>query len=262
MLVATVFSLNLVFASHVQLAAAPANVLATSALPTATTSNSLPARTDEPPTQKKTVDEDIHIIGDPLLKKLKGNLRGAFEAFEKGEFAKAERQFGTLARKEFVRAQRRHWNELELANALNLPLDRSTTFTPDKWDALSETKESASLAISRSKFDLYSTARLDAAASKLFFLEGLAQERQGKTEKALKSYKKALTLHKNNVDARIEYALLSLRQNDMDTSGKQLEKLEKIFNRKCRNNRCLYAPESKTRYSQVKMAYAQMVEAK
>jgi len=261
MLIATAFCLNLAFASPSYLAAAPISLPNTVGTVKTTPHESVaPAMADDTSAKKNGVDEDFHVFGDPLHKELKGNLKGAFEAFEKGDFKKAEREFGKLAIREFVSAQRQRWNELDLPNILSLPLNRRTTFATDRWDALSETPESASLAISRSKFDLYSTARLDAAASKLFFLKGLAQERQGKVEKALKSYKKALALHKNNVDARVEYALLLLRQNDLETSGKQLKKLAEIFGRKCEEGRCKYAPESKKRYSQIQLAYTNILE--
>ena len=256
MLLTSAFCLNLALASHGNVAALPNSAPKAHAFSAGTAVGSI---SQEKTAEKKATDEDFVVVGDPLLKKLHGKLKGAFEAFENGDFAEAERQFNKLASREFIRAQRQRWNEIELPTMLALPLNRSTTFATDRWDALSETPVSASLAIARSKFDLYSTARLDAAASKLFFLKGLAQAEQGKFADALKSYRQALRLHKKNVDARVEYALLLLRQNDLAASGKQLKKLAKIFGAKCKDGRCKYAPESKKRYAQIELAYANII---
>lgn len=260
MIVTTAFCLNFLLVSNSPMASLPTNAHNTSPARTAAILNiGIPAVVDEEAESKKQVDEDIFITGDPLLKKLKGKLRGAFEAFEKGDFELAEFQFGRLASRQFDKSQERRFVELIAPVILNLPLNRSASFSPDKWDALSETPVSATLSRSRSKDVVYSSARISAAASKLFFLKGVAQQQQGKTEKALKSYQQALRLHKNNVDARVEYALLLLRQNDLETSGKQLDKLAMVFDAKCRDNRCKYAPDSKKRYGQIKLAYANIV---
>jgi len=260
MLLSSAFCLNLLLASSVAVPTSlSASVDAKPQAPTSVYSSATVTGRNLASTTATAVDEDIFVFGDPLHKELKGKLKGAFEAFEKGNFKEAERQFGKLASNGLVRTQRQRWNELDLPNIFALPLNRKTTFSTDRWDALSETPVSASRAIARSHFDLYSTARLNAAASKLYLLKGLAQAQQGKTEKALKSYRKALALYKNNVDARVEYALLLLRKNDLKTSGKQLKKLDKIFGAKCRDNRCKYAPESKERYGQIKLAYANIL---
>lgn len=260
MLVPTGLSLNILLASIHSLPASSAHV-PNNNLPTTTTFlySTEPEKVGEKKADEKAVDEDFVVVGDPLKKELKGKLKGAFEAYEKGDFELAERQFSRLANRQFVRAQNQRFAELVAPNELPLPLNRGASFSPDRWNALSETPVSASRAIARAQDVAYSTARLDAAASKLFFLKGVAQVRQGKNSEALKSYRQALRLHKENVDARIEYTLLLLRQNDLAASAEQLKKLAQAFNAKCTNNRCRYAPESKKRYNQIQLAYSNII---
>jgi len=215
---------------------------------------------------KEKTDEEFLIEGDTLDNVLRGSLRDAFKAFEDGDFVEAERLVSPLATREYLLVQQQQLVEVGLVKMLKggnmrLPLNRVSSYVANVWDAKSETPESASRAMARSQGYALPTARLGAAASKLYLLKGLAQAQQGKTADAKKSYKRALRLHTNNVDARIEYALLSLREGDLSTSAKQLEKLDKIFGGKCFNNRCRYAPESKKRHSQVKLVYANMVAA-
>lgn len=215
---------------------------------------------------KAKADEEFLIEGDTLDKTLRGSLRDAFKAFEDGDFVEAERLISPLAMREYLLVQQQQLVEVGLVKMLEggnmyLPLNRTSNYVANVWDAKSETPESASRAMASSLGYALPTARLGAAASKLYLLKALAQAQQGKNADAKKSYKRAIRLHKNNVDARIEYALLSLREGDLKTSAKQLAKLDQIFAKKCFNNRCRYAPGSKKRYSQVKFAYTNMAAA-
>jgi len=215
---------------------------------------------------KKKSDEEFLIEGDTLDNALKGNLKDAFKAFESGDFVEAERLISPLATREFILVQQQQLAELALVNMLDagrvdLPLSRTSSYIANVWDAKSETPEAASRAFARSKGYALPVARLKAAASKLYFLKGLAQAQQGKIEEARKSYKEAIRLDGGNVDARIEYALLAMRNGDLITPAEQLKKLDKIFGKKCNNDRCRYAPDSKKRYSEVKLAYTSLTAA-
>jgi len=209
------------------------------------------------PAQSKS-EEEIIVTGDPLTDKLRGQLRHAFKAFNKGDFKAAERLFNTLAIHEFILAGKRRLAGERLSRAVRLPLNRTITFSDQEWDGKSRIA-SAPNATANSIHEVVSVTRLDAAASGLLFLRGVAQERQGKRAEALKSYKKAIRLNKHNVDARVEYTLLLLRENDLTTSGKQIEILQRLFGEKCSGKQCPYAEETFERYSQIKLAYTNIV---
>ena len=205
------------------------------------------------------VDEEIEVTGERLQDTLNGSLGVAFRAFQRGDFAKAEQKFGRLARRAFSQALKRAHDRSITATVLNLPLGRRATFTEADWNTEDAPPSSAPNAQARSRDYVVTAARSEAAASELYFMKAVAQERQGKVEDALKSYRRAIRLNKKNLDARLEYSLLSLRKGDLETAGVQLARLERLLDRKCSGSRCGFSSASDARYTLVGQAYSSLL---
>jgi len=222
---------------------------------------SIDAAADASAAAKKSrvkVDEEIEVTGERLQDTLHGSLGVAFRAFQRGDFVKAEQKFGKLARRAFSKALKRAHDRSITATVLNLPLGRRATFTEADWNTEDAPPSSAPNAQARSIDYVVTAARSEAAASELYFMKAVAQERQGKVEEALKSYRRAIRLNKKNLDARLEYSLLSLRKGDLETAGVQLARLEKLLDRKCAGARCGFSSASEARYDLVGQAYSSL----
>lgn len=205
------------------------------------------------------VDEEIEIAGERLQSILHGSLAKAFKAFREGNFAKAERKFGKLARRESFRGIGRDIGREAVSHLLDLPIGRGAIFSETAWDTETAPPSSAPNAKARSIDFIVTPAHAEAAASELYFITAVTQERQGKIERARKSYKKAIHLNKRNLDARLEYSLLLLRTGDLETAGAQLERLEKLLDSKCSGVRCGFSPESEVRYGLIEQAYSRLL---
>jgi|GEM_PF-3519079 len=204
------------------------------------------------------VEEEIEVTGERLQDTLHGSLGIAFRAFQRGDFAMAEQKFGRLAKREFFQALNQEYAREILSSILNLPLGRRATFTEADWNPEALPPSSAPNAQARSIDYIIPVARLNAGASELYFMKAVAQEHQGKVEEALKSYRRAIRLNKKNLDARLEYSLLSLRTGDLETAGVQLARLERLLDRKCSGARCGFSSASEARYDLVGQAYASL----
>lgn len=212
----------------------------------------------QPVDEKKyssSAQTEIDVVADPLLDELSGTLKDAVKAFTEGEFEKAEIQFSKLANKQLQTALNQHFNRQFAPDILGMPVQRSAPYTLEKLDVEALPQLSAPNASVRSNSYLVSGPRLRASASKLYYLRGLAQSRQNKTKEAKRSFERAILLHKNNVDARMDLAILAIKNGDHKTSSRQLARLERTFSRDCAKDKCPYGTESRDRYSKLKQVF-------
>ncbi|UTW56242.1 lipopolysaccharide assembly protein LapB [Kordiimonas sp. SCSIO 12610] len=208
------------------------------------------------PTDEQPIEEFI-IEGDRLLERLRGTLHDGMKAFNDGNYALAEQKFNVLAVKQHRDVRRRTGVE----NILTFNQGRNFSFAPDKFDE-DDTYTSAPRAKARAFAQPIPLARLSRAASQLFFVKGVAQLRQDKNDEAIQSFKRALKINKYNLDARIEYALTSMKTGDLETAGKHITALDKIAAKHCSEDKCAFEPDSKKRFTQVRLAYENLKASK
>ncbi len=262
MLFITAVSLNLAFAVQNQVLLAPPSSIAASPQITApAVSKPQTTKRSNGDTSAKKFDDEFEITSDPLVEKLRGAMKDGFQAFLDGDFLKAEKNFTKLAASEshLGLSRRLAGDELGLMLELSMSLNGGDSFSGEYWNSDPDASKSAGNARARSIYTQLSPSELQIVASKLFYLTALAQAQQGKSKKAVKSFRKALAQNRWNVDARIEYALLALKEGNFDTARKQLARLGRIFDKKCAGVGCPFPTESKERYLQVSLAFKNML---
>jgi tetratricopeptide (TPR) repeat protein len=205
--------------------------------------------------------EEIIIEGDPISESLKGALKDAFEAFNSGDFAKAEQKFSILANKEYRTAREQRFTQENASRVLPLPQGRTASFSVDKYESDIETPRSAPRATANSINHYVSVAKLEKVSSTLFYLKGVSQIQQGKNKKAIKAFRKALKLSPTNIDARIELTLTLLKQGKLDAGGKHIDKLDHYADEPCTTEKCLFHEDARNRYAQIKLAYTNLANS-
>lgn len=179
------------------------------------------------------VDEEIIIEGQPVLPPRIGK---GFEAFAAGDFEAAVRYFHGVRRQEFQK--------------------KADNFT----DFLQSLSPGQNTQMSHVTMDIRKSDpwRRQAYAI-LYYMEGMGQWAQGKTEEAANAFYKALDMNPRHFDARAEYALVQIQLGKPKKAEKHIRRLAKDF-RKCNvaedRETCVAIRE---RLGQVETAYGDAV---
>jgi tetratricopeptide (TPR) repeat protein len=197
------------------------------------------------------------IITESLNNQLQGSLKDAFEAYQAGNFALAEKKFSSLAVFQHRVARQRRFVEqgLELERGRLL----SSSYGRGYEDAY--TPVSAPNAKARAFAQPLPLLQIKRSASKLFYLKGIAQLRQNKNADALKTFERALRIDKFNLEARIEYAISSLEEGDVETAAEELETIDYVAAKYCTSERCIFSDDSIKRHARLRLAYENTLKA-
>lgn len=152
------------------------------------------------------VDEELIITGDVLARKANRRLQNAYAAFKKGNFAEAEKQFLSET-KSFRDQQLRMFEDIHYIGA-QIGAHRRLNIDPTEEERV--------------------------YGAVLYYMMGLSQARQGKTESAKVSMRKAIKWNWRNIDARLDYALLELQSGNKKKAKKQLKKATELM-KKCKD---------------------------
>ena len=207
------------------------------------------------PSSSVKVDEEF-IITDSIEKKLKGSLKDAFNAYQAGNYAVAEKKFSALARLQHRIARQRRFVE----QALELNRGRRLSSSYGFGYEAAYTPVSAPNAKARAFAQPLPLLQIRRSASKLFYLEGVSQLRQNKIADAVETFERALSVDKFNFEARIEYAIASLKEGDVATAGKELETINDVAAKYCNEERCIFSDDSKKRHTRLRVAYQNMLK--
>lgn len=173
-------------------------------------------------------EEEIEVTGDQLLAKLRTRLKEGFTAYMNGDFALAEVKF-TSALKEA--------RNDELLDTQNLKI-----FGDDILGA------------NRPIFS-YMTLTDRQRLSAVYYMRGISQARQGKTDSAKVSIRKAIKINPKNFDARVDYALLELQSGKLRKAEKQIKRLRKLM-KKCKDESVGHCDDLGNRFADLQIVYA------
>ncbi|WP_262695393.1 tetratricopeptide repeat protein [Kordiimonas aquimaris] len=181
-------------------------------------------------TASKQNEEEIEVTGEILSDKLKGRLQEGFSAYMKGDFVLAELAFSS--------ALKEARND-ELLDTQNLKIFGD--------DFLSNA--------SRPLFS-YLTPTDRKRISAVYYMRGISQARQGKTDSAKVSMRKAIKVNAKNVDARVDYSLLELQSGNIRKAEKQIKRIKKLL-KKCKDESAGDCDNLNDRFAQLQTVYAQ-----
>lgn len=181
-------------------------------------------------TARKQDEEEIEVTGELLSSKLKGRLQEGFSAYMKGDFALAEYKFSS--------ALKEARND-ELLDTQNLKIFGD--------DFLSNAN--------RPIFS-YLTPTDRKRLSAVYYMRGISQARQGKTDSAKISMRKSIKINAKNVDARVDYSLLELQSGNLRKAEKQIKRIKKLL-KKCKDESAGDCDNLNVRFAQLQTVYAQ-----
>ncbi len=211
-------------------------------------------------TAQDTVKEQPVIKTDKLERKLRNATKQAFKAYNNGDFEKAEKYFSVLANKQFIalEKQKRGRESFETLGR-GSTLSRVGLSLPDDWDGDNEAYVAGSRAKSRSIYTQSAPTSLWKTASKLFFVKGVTELQQSKSDEAQNSFQKAIRFNKSNIEARIEHVLIDLRMGNFKDIDVQLKSINIVFKKLCKNkNKCAEIQDSQHRFEKIQLAYNNM----
>jgi len=199
-------------------------VLSVFLFPAATANASLHA--DQAPKSKPS--EEIEVTGNRILEQLRTRLKEGFTAYMNGDFVEAERQFSSEIKIDGNYMLRQTENLLHMANlmGINRPIIPS----------------------------LSGEQRVYLGA--VYYMRGMSQARQGKTDSAKVSLRKAIKINAKNFDARVDYALLELQSGNHRKAEKQMKKLRKLL-KKCKDVTVGECDDLGNRFDALQTVYAQ-----
>jgi len=174
-------------------------------------------------------EDEIEVTGERILEQLRGRLQEGFTAYMKGDFAVAEKKFSS--------ALKEARND-ELLDTQNLKI-----FADDHLNA------------SRPIFSYMSLIERK-RLSAVYYMRGISQARQGKTDSAKVSMRKAIKTNAKNFDARVDYALLELQSGNLRKAEKQIKKLRKLL-KKCENVTLGHCDDLGNRFAELQVVYTQ-----
>lgn len=178
----------------------------------------------------KQGEEEIEITGEIVSPQLKGRLQEGFSAFMKGDFALAEVKFSS--------ALKEAEND-ELLDTQNLKI-----FGDDFLSNANRPIFSYRSLIERKRL------------SAVYYMRGISQARQGKTDSAKVSMRKAIKINAKNVDARVDYSLLELQSGNLRTAEKQMKRIKKLL-KKCKDESAGDCDNLNVRFAQLETVFAQ-----
>lgn len=172
-------------------------------------------------------DEEIDVTGERLLETLNGFLKEGFAAYMAGDFALAEVRFTSVLKQA---------GNDELLDTQNLKI-----FGDDILGA------------NRPIFS-YLTLTERQRLSAIYYMRGISQARQGKTDSAKVSMRKSIKTNPKNFDARVDYAMLELQSGNLKRAQKQIKKLRKLV-KNCKDETAGHCDDLGNRFDDLEVVY-------
>ena len=175
-------------------------------------------------------EEEIDVTGERILEQMRGRLQEGFTAYMKGDFSVAELKFSS--------ALKESRND-ELLDTQNLKIFGDDYLTNADRPLFS-----------------YMTPTDRKRLGAVYYMRGISQARQGKTDSAKVSMRKAIKINAKNFDARVDYALLELQSGNVRKAEKQIKKLRKLL-KKCKNATVGHCDDLGNRFAELQTVYTQ-----
>ncbi len=163
--------------------------------------------------------EEIIVEADPLLGRLKGDLKAAFAAFKNGEYALAEIQFKKLEKTQLQAFLAESAGLRQILCSQRVTCNFRTNFASKHY--------------------------MDNAAAVLSYMRGVSQARQGKFAEAQLSFEEALDIDKSYHDARIDLAMVTILAGDTGSAEPHMKRLRRTMRRCSRDCESLTARYAK-----------------